>query len=244
VDHYELFDAYRRSRDRAVRNRIVEAYGGLVEFTLRRFSNHAAERDDLRQVAFLGMVGAADRFDPDRGVQFSTFASRSMEGEIKRYLRDKTWAVRPPRRSQELHLELRRAEDALVQRLGREPSVAELARELGVTEDDVVLAMEARHAHRATSVEHNAERFGHEESADEAEPPGFAAVDAADEVGRILARLPERERELLTLRYLMGLSQPQMAERLGVSQSYLSRMLRRTVERVRSGEAGRAGVAV
>jgi RNA polymerase sigma-B factor len=238
VEHYDLFAAYRRTGDRDLRNQIVERYRGLVEFTVRRFPDHGAERDDLRQVAFLGMVGAADRFDPDRGIQFSTFASRSMEGEIKRYLRDKTWSVRPPRRSQELHLELRRAEDELVQRLGREPTVAELASELGVTEDDVVLAMEARHAHRASSVDRTAEHAGAVLSDPEG-LSGFALVEATDEVACLLETLPERDRELLTLRYLMGLNQTQTAERLGVSQSYLSRMLRRTLDRVRAGELNR-----
>ena len=125
-----LFREYRRTGDRRVRNRLVEEHLTVPDYYVRRYSGRGVPHDDLRQVALLTMLRSIDRFDPDLGIEFGTFASRTIEGELKRYFRDRTWAVRPPRRAQELHLELRRAEEELTQRLGRSPTVAELADEL------------------------------------------------------------------------------------------------------------------
>jgi RNA polymerase sigma-B factor len=229
IENYALFDEYRRTGDRRVRNEIVERYARLVEFTVRRFHQRSVEQEDLRQVAYLAIINAIERFDADRGVQFSTFASQSMEGELKRHLRDRSWSVRPPRRSQELHLEVRNAEERLAHRLGRNATIPELAAELGTETDDVLLALEARQAYRASSLDHTPVLMESRRRDAEPDSTGFEHVDTADLVERLLARLPETERRLLTMRYLEGMSQPAMAERLGVSQSYLSRMLRRTL---------------
>lgn len=230
IDNYERFVEYQRTGDRRVRNELVERYSRLVEFTVRRFRPRTVDHEDLRQVAYLAILNAIDRFDPDRGIQFSTFASQSMEGELKRYLRDRSWSVRPPRRSQELHLELRSAEERLLQRLGRTPGVTELAHELSTTEDDVLLALEARQAYRASSLDAapglEGQRTGTAPALD-----GFDRVETIDLVERLLGQLSPKDRELLTMRYLDGLSQQAIAQRLGVSQSYLSRMLRRTLDR-------------
>lgn len=234
IEHYDRFVEYRRTGDRSIRNHLVERYAPLVEFTLRRFRHRGPDHEDLRQVAFMAMLLAVDRFDPERGIQFSTFASQSMEGELKRYLRDRSWSVRPPRRSQELHLELRDAEERLTQALRRAPTVAELASELGRSEDDVLLALEARQAYRASSLDATPLLMHHRGPADDPERDGFHHVDMADTVERLLARLPDKERELLTMRYIEGMSQPAMAARLGVSQSYLSRMLRRTLRKAQA----------
>jgi RNA polymerase sigma-B factor len=199
IENYELFAEYRRTGERRIRNEIVERYIRLVEFTVRRFRHRSVEYEDLRQVAYLAILTAVERFDPERNIQFSTFASQSMEGELKRYLRDRSWSVRPPRRSQELHLELRDAEERLAQRLRRPPLVAELAEELRVSEDDVLLALEARQAYRASSIDSKPIVLETRRASSD-EGTSFDDVDTPDTVERLLASLPEHDRMLLTLR--------------------------------------------
>ncbi len=234
----ELFREYRRTGDRRVRNRIVEEHLNVPDYYVRRYSGRGVPRDDLRQVALLTMLRSIDRFDPDLGIEFGTFASRTIEGELKRYFRDRTWAVRPPRRAQELHLELRRAEEELTQRLGRSPTVAELADELDESVDHVLEALEAGVAHRASSLDQPSRDDG-EDQAPRAErlvaatEPGFNRVDQRMLVVELVEQLPEREREIIALRFFEGMSQPEIAERIGVSQSYLSRLLRKTLLHLR-----------
>lgn len=219
-----VFSAYREHGDVRLRNEIVLQHLSLAEHYVRRFTRMGVPPEDLRQVAHLAIVRAVERFDPDRGVAFATFASRSIEGELKRYFRDRTWAVRPPRRIQELHLELRRATEALQQRLGRSPTPRELAEELQVGEDEVLEALEANAAHESATLD----------TADNTGVAGWHLGDAEIAVGRLdlrmaLAALPERHREIVILRFYGDLSQAEIAERIGVSQSYLSRMLRRAL---------------
>lgn len=234
------FRRFRSEGHRHLRNALVEVHLDLVEFHVRRFSRRGVTEDDLRQVGYLALIRAVERFDPEMGVAFSTFAGRTIEGEVKRWFRDRTWNVRPPRRAQELHLELRRASDDLSQKLGRAPRVAELARHLGESEDRVLEALEAGQAHNATSIDApGPDPDGSGDSGRAAErilstgDPGFAAVDDQMIVGELLAGLPEREQEVLRLRFFENLSQEEIAERVGVSQSYLSRVLRRTLSRLR-----------
>ena len=166
------------------------------------------------------------------GVSFSTFAGRTIEGELKRYLRDRTWMVRPPRRAQELHLELRRADEDLTHQLGRSPTIAELAAAVDETEDHVLEALEAGVAHQATSLD-QPQGGGDDESRSLGErvlvsrEVGFADVEAQQVVADLLEGLDERDREVVRLRFYENMTQPEIAERLGVSQSYLSRIIRR-----------------
>src|SRR5215204_1981975 len=156
VDDLELeqrFREFQATGERAVRNDLVEAHRGLAARIANDYRGRGVELDDLVQIAMLGILKAVERFDPDRGIPFSSFASRTVNGEIKRYFRDRTWAVRPPRSTQERHLDLRRANAALSTRLGRPPTVGELAAELDIAEDDVLDAMEAGAAYRATSLD-------------------------------------------------------------------------------------------
>lgn len=234
----DLFREYRRTGDRAIRNRLVEEHLSVPDYYVRRYSGRGVERDDLRQVALLTMLRSIDRFDPDLGIEFGTFASRTIEGELKRYFRDRTWAVKPPRRAQELHLELRRAEEELTQRLGRSPTVAELAHELDESVDHVLEALEAGVAHRASSLDQPTRDDG-DDQAPRSErlvastEPGFDRVDQRMLVVELVEQLPEREREIIALRFFEGMSQPEIAERIGVSQSYLSRLLRKTLLHLR-----------
>ena len=228
------FAELRATGSRALRNALVEDTMPLVEPHVRRYRGRGIADDDLRQHALMALVNAVERFDPDVGVAFATFASRTIDGELKRYLRDRSWAVRPPRRAQELSLELRRAEEQLTHRFGRAPTVREIAAELDLDIDDVLTAREAAGARSSASLD--APR-----SEGDAAPidllgggdPAYGHVEERMIVGQLLADLPERERTVLELRFGQNLGQPEIAERLGLSQSYVSRLIRRTLDRLR-----------
>ncbi|HEY6533682.1 MAG TPA: SigB/SigF/SigG family RNA polymerase sigma factor [Acidimicrobiales bacterium] len=229
----EWFLEYRRTGDRALRNRLVEHNRHLADYFVKRYSRRGVPTDDLRQLSLMAILHAVERFDPEVGVAFSTFASRTIDGELKRYFRDRTWSVRPPRRAQELHLELRRADEELTHELGRSPTVPEMARALGVSEDHVLEALEAGVAHQATSLDQPSP--GDEDGAPRSDrllastDSGYVQVDHQLMVRELIAELPERERTIIYLRFFENLTQPEIAERVGVSQSYLSRVLRRTL---------------
>jgi RNA polymerase sigma-B factor len=216
--------------DNAARNRLVEEHADLAEHFARRYSGRGLARDDLRQMALLAMVKAADRFEPARGVAFATFASRTIDGELKRQFRDRSWSVRPPRALQELHLTLRKVDEELTQELGRHPRIDELAERLEVGEEDVLEALEAGAAHRADSLDAplgDGDRTASDKLGEG--DVGFGRAEGRMIVEDLLATLPERERTILELRFYDNLSQEEIAERIGVSQSYLSRLLRRTL---------------
>jgi RNA polymerase sigma-B factor len=228
-----MFIEFRASGDRRLRNSLVEAHRDLADYFVKRYSRRGVPADDLRQLALMAIIHAVERFDPEVGVAFSTFASRTIEGELKRYFRDRTWSVRPPRRAQELHLELRRADEELTQKLGRSPTIAELATTLGVSEDHVLEAVEAGVAHQAASLDSapsndddgttRADRvLGQSET-------GYGQVDHELIVRELLEELPDRERAIVYMRFFENMTQPEIAERVGVSQSYLSRILRKTL---------------
>jgi RNA polymerase sigma-B factor len=228
----DLFVEYRQTRDRNLRNHLVEENRHVGDYLVRRYSRRGVPEDDLRQISLLAVIAAVERFDPSVGVSFSTFAGRTIEGELKRYLRDRTWMVRPPRRAQELHLELRRADEDLTHELGRSPTIAELAAAVDETEDHVLEALEAGVAHQATSLD-QPQGGGDDESRSLGErvlvsrEVGFGDVEAQQVVADLLEGLDERDREVVRLRFYENLTQPEIAERLGVSQSYLSRIIRR-----------------
>jgi RNA polymerase sigma-B factor len=231
-----LFLEYQATGQRSVRNRLVEAHRGLAASIAHDYRGRGVELDDLVQIAMLGTLKAVERFDPTRGIPFSSFASRTVNGEIKRYFRDRTWAVRPPRSAQERHLDLRRATGALSSRLGRPPSVAELATELDLSQDEVLEAMEAGAAYRATSLD--ARRPGDEDGAPLADrlPGGDTAsrpVELRMLVGQLLQTLPDREAQILRLRFYDELTQSEIADRLGISQMHVSRLIRRCLLELR-----------
>jgi RNA polymerase sigma-B factor len=226
----QLFRDYRQSGERSQRNRLVEAHRGLAASIAHDYRDRGVELDDLVQIAMLGTLKAVERFEPERGIPFSSFASRTINGEIKRYFRDRTWAVRPPRSAQERHLDLRRTSAAMTLRLGRAPKVAELAEELGITTENVLEAMEAGAAYRATSLD--ARRPGDEEGLTLGDrlPSEEAASRPAEVrvlVGQLLDTLPDREAEILRLRFYDELTQTEIAERVGISQMHVSRLIRR-----------------
>jgi RNA polymerase sigma-B factor len=236
-DAATLFVRYRETREVALRNQLVEMHLDLAEHLVRKYRGRSASEDDLRQVAMLGVLHAVERFEPERGFAFSTFANRTIEGDIKRFFRDRTWSVRPPRRTQELYLTVRRAEEELTHSLGRAPKVRELARHLDVTEDDVLEGLEAASAYRSTSIDQPTGGDGDSARALEhtlgGEDESFERSEAAVWLDGVIGELDERERTILELRFRHGLTQPEIAARIGVSQSYLSRLLRKTLSELR-----------
>lgn len=232
----DLFRTYRDSGDRAVRNELVEAHRGLAASIANDYRGRGVELDDLVQIAMLGTLKAVERFDPDRRIPFSSFASRTVNGEIKRYFRDRTWAVRPPRSAQERHLDLRRVRANLSTQLGRPPTVVELAGELDLSTDDVLDAIEAGAAYRATSLD--ARRTGDDDTTSLADRlPGSDVPSRPVElrmlVDQLLDTLPEREATIMRLRFYDELTQSQIAERLGISQMHVSRLMRRCLDDLR-----------
>jgi RNA polymerase sigma-B factor len=232
-DTYEKFAEYRRTGDRALRNQLVEEHMRLAEFLARRFAHRGESPDDLRQVALVGLLKAVERFEPDRGLQFSSFATPTITGELKRYFRDRGWAVRVPRRVQELHLELDRTVNELSQERGRPPTPAEIAQRAGVLEEDVLESMEAGSLYRLASID--AGRADDETSPSPAQrlgedDPELLAVDDRVAVSEMLSVLPEREQKIVYLRFFEGLTQSEIAEQIGISQMHVSRLLVRSLE--------------
>src|SRR5215204_1893409 len=229
----ERFAVYRRTGDRRLRDELVEEHAPLAHFLAGRFANRGEQRDDLVQVALVGLFKAVERFDPGRGLQFSSFATPTITGELKRHFRDRGWAVRVPRRIQELHLELDRTVNDLSQELGRPPTPAEIALRAGVTEEDVLESMEAGSLYRLASID--AGRPDDESGTSPAQRLGefdeeLLAVDDRVAVSEMLAVLPEREQNIVYLRFFEGLTQSEIAERVGISQMHVSRLLARSLE--------------
>jgi RNA polymerase sigma-B factor len=232
----DQFVAYAADRGPELREELVAAHLGLAEYLARRFANRGEALDDLVQVASLGLIKAVDRFDPERGVEFSTYATHTIVGELKRHFRDKGWAVRAPRRMQELYLRLGKVVATLGQELGRSPTIAELAAEVKVSEEEVLEALEAGQAYRSTSLdapaggdegETLATRLGDED-------PSLEDAESRATLSPLLAQLPPRERLILHLRFFDGLTQSEIATRLGISQMHVSRLLARSVAQLRS----------
>lgn len=225
------FAEYRRNHDRELRNELVEAHVRLAEFLARRFQHRGEPLDDLRQVALVGLLKAVERFEPERGLQFSSFATPTIIGELKRHFRDKGWAVRVPRRIQELHLELDQTVASLTQELRRPPSTAEIAARAGAWEEDVLEAMEANSMYRLPSID--AGRTDDTGTADarvgEVDEE-FDAVDDRVAVRELLSVLPERERRIVYLRFFEGRTQTEIANEVGISQMHVSRLLSKSLE--------------
>ncbi|HVF33535.1 MAG TPA: sigma-70 family RNA polymerase sigma factor [Acidimicrobiales bacterium] len=228
----DKFVRFASTRDTGLRAELTEAYLPLAASLAARYSGRA-EIEDLEQAANLALVKAVDRFDPSKGFEFTTFAWATIAGELKRHLRDKSWGMRVPRRVQERFLVTARAAEDLHQQLGRPPTVQELSARTGLDEEATIEALEVRALHRLPSLD--APVQGGDGEAIERGAPD-AAYDLADDrdlVQRLLGQLPERERELLRLRFAEQLTQSEIAGRIGVSQMHVSRLLTSTLEQLR-----------
>ena len=230
----ERFAEYRANPSRRLRNRLVEDNLELVEYYVSRYGRGHMEADDVRQQALLALIKAVERFDPEVGVTFKTFANRTIEGELKRLLRDKGWSVKPPRSLQELAVQARRLEPELTQELGRAPRVAELADRLDTTTDRVLEALSAGASYRADSLDSPIGDGTTTKGAMIAGSDGdMSRVEIGIDVANLLDGLDERDRTIIEMRFVQRRSQQEIADELGVSQSYLSRLLRRTLATLR-----------
>ena len=238
----ELHRSYKESTDPAERDRIrarlVDNYRDFVYFLARKFANRGEPLDDIVQVGYLGLIKAIERFDPDLGYEFTTFATLTVAGEIKRYFRDKGTAIRFPRRLQELHHSVLRVNEQMKNELGREPTVGELAERLGVSPDDVTEAMEMGPAYVPVSLDQPIGTSDSQESRSVAEQIGGAdpeldRVEMRDVLDRAMEHLTPRERAIMAMRFYEQMSQSEIARRLGISQMHVSRLQRAALEQLR-----------
>ena len=223
------------TRDQPTRNQIVANYQALAYSLSARFQRRGEDLEDLNQVAMIGLMKAIDRYDPRRGVELTTFATATILGELKRHLRDRAWSVRLPRRIHDLHLRSQQAVDVLTQELGRSPTMLEVAERAAASVEEVVEALEAG------SLRHNASLEGPLAGDDDRQwftrldggDHGMAEVDGQLSLAPLLSRLPSREREILRLRFVEGYTQTEIANRVGVSQMQVSRLLARSLDHMR-----------
>ncbi len=238
TDPEEVLELFRRLPDPAARDELTRRFLPFAEYLARRFTGRGESQEDLEQVAGLGLVLAVDRFDVERGVAFSTYAAATIIGELKRHFRDKGWAIRVPRLVQEHSLDVGKAAQTLWQELGRSPTVPELARKTGLSEDEVLEAIDASQAYRASSIDapigedgaSHADSLGERDEALELSAEWATVSDA-------VKRLPPRERKIVFLRFFKGLTQTEIAEEIGISQMHVSRLLTQTLSQLR-GEIG------
>ncbi|MDT0548835.1 MULTISPECIES: RNA polymerase sigma factor SigF [Streptomyces] len=221
-----------------VRNTLVELNLALVKFAASRFRSRSEPMEDIVQVGTIGLIKAIDRFQLSRGVEFPTFAMPTIIGEIKRFFRDTSWSVRVPRRLQELRLDLAKAGDELAQRLDRAPTAAELAERLDITTAEVIEGMAASNAYTASSLDAQpeeddtegalADRIGYEDH-------GLEGIEYVESLKPLIADLSPRDRKILSLRFVANMTQSEIGDELGISQMHVSRLLSRTLVRLRRG---------
>jgi len=227
--------------DRArARERLVKMYLPLAEHMARRFQHRGELLDDLVQVASLALLKSIDGFDPNRGAAFTSYAIPMIVGELKRHFRDKGWDVRVPRRLQELRLEITKVSDDLAQRLGRSPTVADLAAHLDVSDEEVIEALDCAQAYRALSL--HAPVSGDESGGELIDllggiDPEMATVEDRAALRPALARLPEREQRIIAMRFFGNMTQSQIAAEIGISQMHVSRLLTHALSVLRTGLA-------
>ncbi|MET9830470.1 RNA polymerase sigma factor SigF [Streptomyces sp. NPDC006385] len=235
-----MFVELRKLRDGSpeyaeLRNQLVRMHLPLVEHLARRFRNRGEPLDDLTQVATIGLIKSVDRFDPERGVEFSTYATPTVVGEIKRHFRDKGWAVRVPRRLQELRLSLTTATAELSQQHGRSPTVHELAEKLAISEEEVLEGLESANAYSTLSLDVPDTDDESPAVADTlgAEDEALEGVEYRESLKPLLEDLPPREKRILLLRFFGNMTQSQIAQEVGISQMHVSRLLARTLAQLR-----------
>ena len=232
----ELFRRFKEEGDMDAREKLVMSHLNLVRFIANKFKNRGEPIDDLIQVGYLGLLKAIDRFDPSRGLEFTTFATPTIMGEIKRHFRDKGWSVRVPRRLQELSAKVNQATDTLTSQLQRSPTIAEIADYLDATVDEVLEAMESSSAYSSVSLEAPSgaddddtpsviDRYATEDS-------DLAFTDDRIIIEEALASFSPRERDVIEMRFLKGMTQIEIADKLGISQVQVSRLLRRTLKKI------------
>ena len=233
---HELFRLYKEKGDEEARDQLIVSHLNLVRFLASKFKNRGEPLDDLVQVGTIGLIKAIDRFDPERDLEFTTYATPTILGEIKRHFRDKGWSIRVPRRLQELSAKVNQATDELTVELQRSPSVEEIAAKLGVGAEEILEAMESSGAYTSVSLEAGG-------SSEDDEAPALIDrlgsvdedLDASDDrmvIDDAIRDFSPREQEIVRMRFIDGLTQVEIAKRLGVSQVQVSRLLRRTLRKI------------
>lgn len=236
--HFAVFNDDTRSEAERhqARDQLVRLHLPLVEHLARRFAGRGEPYDDLVQVGTIGLIKAVDRFETDRGVEFSTYATPTIVGEIKRHFRDRGWAIRVPRRLQELRLGISKATSDLSQELGRSPTVSELAARLEVSDEEVLEGLESANAYSTLSLD--APETGEERSSSVIDTLGdydeaLFTVEDRETIRPLLAELDERSQHILWLRFFRGMTQSQIADEVGISQMHVSRLLSRALTTLR-----------
>jgi RNA polymerase sigma-B factor len=243
----ELLRRYHDGGDLQARERLIEQYLPLVRSLARRYSYRGEQLEDLVQVGCIGLIKAIDRFDIERGVELTTYATPNIIGEIKRHFRDKGWSVRVPRGLQELNVRLSHIIEEQTVQLERSPTIAELAKAAGVEEEEVLEALESGQAYATLSL--SAPAGGGDEGSDLDPLESLGEIEHEYEVSEdraVLApglrALDDRERRILHLRFFEGLTQSQIAQQVGISQMHVSRLIRRALEKIRDEIAAEQSV--
>jgi RNA polymerase sigma-B factor len=246
-DDKVLLRRYHLEGDLQARDELIERYMSLVRSLARRYSHRGEQLDDLIQIGAIGLIKAIDRFNLDRGVELTTYATPNIIGEIKRHFRDKGWAVRVPRGLQELNVQISKLVEQLTVQLGRSPTIPELAEAAGVEEELVLEALESGRAYSSVSLSPGASS---EEEGDLDPLESLGAEDHEFEVSEDRAALApgfkvldQRERKILHLRFFSGLTQSQIADEIGISQMHVSRLIRRSLQKIREEIAEESEVA-
>jgi len=233
-----LLRKYHEEGDLQAREKLIEQYMSLVRALARRYSYRGEQLEDLVQIGAIGLIKAIDRFDLDRGVELTTYATPNIIGEIKRHFRDKGWSVRVPRGLQELNVQLSRLVESLTVQLGRSPTIPELAKAAGVEEEAALEALESGRAYSSLSLSVGGGGGDGDEDIDPMESIGteeheFEVSEDRAVLAPGFAVLDERERKILQLRFFDGLTQSQIAQQVGISQMHVSRLIRRSLEKIR-----------
>jgi RNA polymerase sigma-B factor len=233
----ELLRRYHKEGDLSAREELIERYLALVRSLARRYAYRGEQLEDLVQIGCIGLIKAIDRFDLDRGVELTTYATPNIIGEIKRHFRDKGWSVRVPRGLQELNVKLSRIIEELTVQLGRSPTISELAEASGAGEEEVLEALESGRAYSSLSLSGGAS-FDDDEAVDPMEVLGseerqYEISEDWAVIAPGLRALDDRERQILHLRFFQGLTQSQIAQHVGISQMHVSRLIRRSLEKIR-----------
>lgn len=226
-----LFQEYNQTKDVNLRNQIVEKYLYMVDILAKKYINKGVDYDDLYQIGSMALVFAVERFDPTKGYEFTSFATPTIIGEIKRYFRDKGWAVKVPRKWKEISAKLPEVKEILSQQLGRAPKIQEIAAYMGNTEEDVLEAMESGQAYGTYSLQQTFEEGGSEggdssifERYAAKEELGYTNFENAELVKSVLSKLSEQEKQVFQMRFMNGKTQQEIADQLGVSQMTISRL--------------------
>ena len=233
-DDDTLLRLYAEERSQIVRAQLVERYENFAAALAARFPSRRDDADDIRQVAMIGLVKARDRFDPSTGVAFTTYAWATIHGELKRYQRDHTWAVRVPRSLQERYLRVHATVEELSSQIGRSPRIDEIAAQVGLSNEEVIEAIDLGEARSATSIDVEPEEgYAPATAALAVRDAGMAGAELRADLAVLLAVLPEREREIIRLRFIEDMTQAEIGQKLGLSQMHVSRLLRQSISRLR-----------